>query len=212
MLKYLFAFLLTLLLSFVFFYEALLKQYALFFEVDTAQKGADAILVLGGSPYRCVKASELLKSGYAPKIYLSEPRRSHEKEYDFMLEHIDYCLLIFQKKGIEDFEIIKSSKGGATSTLDEAYDFINFAKEHNITRAVIVTDSFHARRAKKSFEKIAKKMGTDIEFQVSALKNDIYDETNWYKTEAGITDYALESIKTFVYLFVDKNIDGIKEQ
>ena len=50
--------------------------------------------------------------------------------------------------------IIPSKDDGATSTFDEAFDALSFAKENNWKRIIIVTDNFHTRRALHAFEKV----------------------------------------------------------
>ena len=54
----------------VIFAETLLTNYAKFFEIDNASKGADAIICLsGGKQTRIPKTVELWNLGYSEKVF-----------------------------------------------------------------------------------------------------------------------------------------------
>ncbi len=196
----------------IYFYKEILVSYAAFFSVDNATKGADAILLLAGnSETRAYHAAKLYKEGYAPIVLVSDPKTQAIKSYPFQIDDSTYSNMVLGYEGIGNVQKIPSLKGGATSTFDEAIDLIGYLKEHPMQRVILVTDTFHTKRALYAFNKIANLNDVDILFQASAAKNSIYDETNWYKNEAGITSYVLEGIKFFVYLFRASNIEGIKE-
>ena len=45
------------------------------------------------------------------------------------------------------FESVPSLRGGATSTFDEAHDLLAFCIKEKLKHLILVTDSFHTRRA-----------------------------------------------------------------
>ena len=51
-------------------------------------------------------------------------------------------------------DIIPSTKGGATSTFDEAYDLVQFLRSHPMKHIIVVTDTFHTSLAHYAFRKI----------------------------------------------------------
>lgn len=188
------------------FHKEILKEYALFFEVDNGKKNACAIIILAGNPYtRIESAVRFYKDGYAKEIYLTTPKAMAIKEYDFLLSQNEIAKKVLLHNGIDNFKQIPSLKNGATSTLDEAYDSADYFKNRDIRRVILVTDSFHTRRSYHAFEKIFKEKNIDIIIEAKAAKNSLYDETNWWRVEAGIADYVLESIKTILYLFISQN-------
>ena len=191
---------LTIVLVF-FFRISILTAYAEFFEVDNAKKGADAIICLSGQKQtRIPKTIELWNQGYAPKIFLT-----HQKKINRKYSHLEISNLGFAKEVSKllkldvPWGIIPSKDGGATSTFDEAFDALSFAKENNWKRIIIVTDNYHTRRALHAFEKVFQ--GSGITIQVSGAENDIFSSENWWRSDRGILSYFSETIKFPIYFF-----------
>lgn len=197
-----------------FWRHELLERYALLFCIDTAQRGADAILVLGGNKSsRLPHAISLLKEGYAPLLLVTEVKRYSNQTFDGLLRHeSDEVVHILSSLHLPH-HLIPSLKGGATSTYDEAYDFFAYAKDSNIRSIIIVTDAFHTRRALGAFLKVQRRLQEEkIQIQISPAPNTHFNEKNWYLTEAGLQAYILEGIKTFLYLITSQNLPLIKER
>ena len=106
------------------------------------------------------------------------------------------------------FEEVPSLKNGATSTLDEAHDLLVFSNKEDLKHLIIVTDGFHTRRALYAFKKVFR--GSNIKLEVSAAKNDTFNEKNWWQSDVGISTYILEPIKFVVYIFTSQNVPFIK--
>ncbi|WP_332444535.1 YdcF family protein [Wolinella succinogenes] len=197
-----------------FWRHELLERYALLFCIDTAQRGADAILVLGGNKSsRLPHAISLLKEGYAPLLLVTEVKRYSNQTFDGLLRHeSDEVVHILSSLHLPH-HLIPSLKGGATSTYDEAYDFFAYAKDSNIRSIIIVTDAFHTRRALGAFLKVQRRLQEEkIQIQISPAPNTHFNEKDWYLTEAGLQAYILEGIKTFLYLITSQNLPLIKER
>ena len=178
-----------------------LTCYANWFITDNASKGADAIIILsGGRMTRTPKGLDLWQKGFAPLIFLTneQPRNSN-------YQHLEISNLEFAKRVAAQsnanvpWAVIPSISGGGTSTFDEAVDTLRLAKERDWRRIIIVTDHFHTRRALYAFEKVFDKSG--IEVQVGAANNEIFDATNWWTSDIGISSFVLETIKYPIYLF-----------
>jgi len=103
---------------------------------------------------------------------------------------------------------VPSLKGGATSTFDEAYDLRIFCEKENLKHLIIVTDSFHSRRALYAFKKVFQ--GSNIIVEASAASNEVFSEENWWLSDRGIAAYLLEPIKLAVYLLSSKNVSFVK--
>ena len=183
-------------------YEVLLKGYARFFTIDNATSGMEAtIVILSGNPEtRIPKALELFTAGYGTRLLLTT-----ERSWNFTSNLIEMTKEQAAKKiakilGIQaKFETVRSLKGGATSTFDEAYDLLAFCNKANLRHIIIVTDSYHTRRALYAFKKVFK--GTNIKVEVSAAPNEIFNEEDWWFSDRGISAYILAPIKFVVYLF-----------
>ena len=192
-------------------YEVLLKGYARFFTIDNATSGMEAtIVVLSGSKVtRIPKALELYTAGYGTRLLLTT-----ERSWNLKINLIETTQEQLAKKiakilGIQaKFESVRSLKGGATSTFDEAYDLLAFCNKENLRHIIIVTDSYHTRRALFAFKKVFK--GTNIKVEVSAAPNEIFNEENWWYSDLGILSYVSEPIKFVAYLLYEQNVPFIK--
>ena len=162
-------------------YEVLLKGYARFFTIDNATSGMEATIVIlsGNWKTRIPKALELYAAGYGTRLLLTT-----ERSWNFKINQIGMTKEQEAKKiakilGIQaKFETVRSLKGGATSTFDEAYDLLAFCNKENLRHIIIVTDSYHTRRALFAFKKVFK--GTNIKVEVSAALNEVFNEENWW--------------------------------
>ena len=192
-------------------YEVLLKGYARFFTIDNATSGMEAtIVILSGKPLaRIPKALELYTAGYGTRLLLTIQRKENSKAAQIFLTQEQKGQKIAEFFNVPaKFESVPSLKGGATSTFDEAYDLLAFCKKENLMHIIIVTDSFHSRRAFYAFKKVFK--GSNIKVEVSGASNGIFNEENWWLSDNGILAYVTEPIKFFAYLFIDQNTSFIK--
>ena len=185
----------------LFFRVSILTAYAELFEVDNAEKGADAIICLSGQKQtRIPKTLELWNQGYAPKVFLTDQKKMNRKFSHLEISNLDFAKEVSKIIKLDlPWEIIPSKNDGATSTFDEAFDALSFAKENNWKRIIIVTDNFHTRRALHAFEKVFQ--GCGIKVQASGAANDIFSSENWWRSDSSILAYFSETIKFPIYFF-----------
>ncbi len=190
----------------------ILKNYAYLFRIDNASKGADCIVILSGNPEtRPDKAAALMAQGYALHLFHTDQRQWNRKHQDLIGLDFNISQKILATYNLSA-DIIPSTKGGATSTFDEAYDFVNFLRSHPMKHVILVTDAFHTSRAHYAFRKVLDRHGyEDLKVEMSAAPNDIFNEVDWYTTEAGISAYVLEPIKYLFYIFNTTNSTLAKE-
>ena len=183
------------------FRASLLTAYAELFEVNNAKKGAGAIICLsGGKQTRIPKTIELWNQGYAPKVFLTDERKINRDYSHLEISNTEFAKEVSKIMKLDvPWGIIPSKDGGATSTFDEAFDALSFAKENDWKRIIIVTDNFHTRRALHAFKKVFQ--GSGIEIQASGAANDIFSSENWWKSDRGILSYFSETIKFPIYFF-----------
>ena len=192
-------------------YEVLLKGYARFFTIDNATSGMEATIVIlsGENLTRIPKALELYTAGYGTRLLLTNERRGNCKASQIFLTQEQEGQEIAKIFNVPaKFELVPSLKGGATSTFDEAYDLLAFCNKENLRHIIIVTDSYHTRRALFAFKKGFK--GTNIKVEVSAAPNEIFNEENWWFSDWGILSYVTEPIKFVAYLLYEQNASFIK--
>ena len=205
------AFILLIVIS-TFFASNILEGYARLFRLDNATKGADCILVLSGNSItRPEHAAMLVKDGYSEKLYRTDEVKWEIKHKKIRAKQFDMAADILAEYNLTA-DIIPSTKGGATSTFDEAYDFVLFLQTHPMDHIILVTDSFHTARAHYAFRKVLNASGYEkIKLEMSAAPNNIHNETNWWKSEAGLSSYILEPIKYLFYIFNNSNTTLVKE-
>ena len=192
-------------------YEVLLKGYARFFTIDNAtpEMGATIVILSGKKKTRIPKALELYTAGYGTRLLLTSERQPNSKIAQLYPQK-QHAYEIAKFLGIQaKFESVPSlKKGGATSTFDEAYDLLAFCKKEKLRHIIIVTDSYHTRRAFYAFKKVFK--GSNIKVEVSAAPNEVFNEENWWFSDWGILSYATEPIKFVAYLLYEQNVSFIK--
>ena len=194
------------------FSTTVLRSYAELFRIDNATKGADCILILSGNEKtRPDQAARLIQEGYSDKLYHTDQKQWNSRHQDIFGHPFDKAQEILATYNLSA-DIIPSTKEGATSTFDEAYDFVIFLREHPMKRIILVTDTFHTARAHYAFRKVLDQQGhKDLRIEMSAAPNDIFDESNWWKSERGISAYILEPFKYMFYLFNNSNATTIQE-
>ena len=199
--SYIFGALIILLLVWL-FRVFILTCYDNFFFIDNASTGADAMSVLsGGKVTRTPKGIDLWKKNFAPLIFLTDEKQRNSDYQHLAISNLEFARRVAKHSSINNipWAIVPSTSGGATSTFDEAEDTLIFAKKRKWKHIIIVTDHFHTRRALHAFKKAFRKSGIKVE--VGAAKNEIFDATNWWTCDSGISSIVLETIKYPIYVF-----------
>ena len=192
-------------------YKLLLTGYANFFTIDNPTYGKDAAIVTlsGGRITRVPKALELYEKGYGNRLFLTTERSLNSRTAHLFSTNEQKANKIAHALNIQvEFEVVPSLKGGATSTFDEAYDLLALCSKEKLKNLIIVTDSFHTRRALYAFKKVFR--GSGITVEASAAPNEIFNEENWWHSDRGISAYLLEPIKFAVYILSSKNVSFVK--
>ncbi len=191
-------------------HESILTAYAKFFNINNAKPGADALVVLSGGKFtRIPHALKLYEEGYAPEILLTDEKKRNLRFAHLLPNNEMIAQAMIEELGLTaPFSIIQSQKGGATSTFDEAYDLLKLSEKKNYRHLIIVTDAFHSRRAYHAFQTVFEE--TEINIEMSAASNKIFNENNWWTSDQGISAYVLESIKYPIYLLSSSNATFIR--
>jgi len=123
--------------------------------VSAPLHSADAILILSGSSTlreRAQHAAQLYKEGYSKRILLTRDTQrgswsEAEQRNPFFYES---TVAELRRQGVpaNDIEVIGPA---VQSTWDEAITVRDYASEHNLRSLLIVTSSYHSRRALWTF-------------------------------------------------------------
>lgn len=189
-----------------------LTQYAKFYSISNGTKNADAIVVLSGGHWtRLPFAIELFQQNYAPRLLMTETRKVFvqpplNKIYEDSLQVASKIINVLSPQ--VPVAQVPSLKGGATSTFDEAKDLLVYCQQNHYSHIILVSDAYHTRRALYAFLKIFQDSGIRVE--AMGAPNAIFNETNWWQSDSGISAYLLETIKYLVYLMTHQNVSFLK--
>ena len=182
------------------FRSQILTGVADYLIVDDKLQPAD-IIVLLNSEYntRPFRASELYKQGLAPLIVIARSESTPTVDMGLLPNDTDISIGVMEKLGVPAGRIvILPFPGGVTSTFDEAGAVRQYITAHPLHRIILVTSSFHTRRARWVFEKVL--AGLPVSLEMAAVPYAGFDQTNWWKNETGLITLNNEYIKWFYYL------------
>ena len=147
---------------------------------------ADMIAVLGGDWFgnRILKAAELAKEGYAPKVLVSGAG------YLYGQYECDAAVAFAVQHGYSESSFVKLHYP-ALSTVDEARAVIPELRRWKVKRYILVTSEFHTERAGRIF----RAAGPDLEVHVVASPDTLHWD-NWWLDREGRKTFLLEWTKS----------------
>ena len=155
-----------------------------FLVVNEKPVKSDVIIVLSGADGRLEKGVQLYEEGYAPNLLLSNG--SIENLYERTLE-----------LGVPDDSILMEVK--SDSTLDNAVFSKEVMLEYKFESAIVVSSSFHMRRAKVLFDKAFR--NSNIRLTYVAEEMNAYNPRRWWAEKSNRDITFREYIKLFGNLF-----------
>jgi uncharacterized SAM-binding protein YcdF (DUF218 family) len=155
---------------------------------------ADAIVVLGGgSGSRQELAVALAKKGYAPALVSSgEAPQLPGFEQSFASLGADYMVSLGAPRGT--MILLPDT----ASTRDEALACLQLAQENGLSSVLVITDSYHTRRARLTFRKVFEETGVRI--IVVGAEPDWFSPTSWWTQERSLLAVLDEYAKLAFYL------------
>lgn len=171
----------------------LLVQYAMSFRVNSPEKSDAICILLGEFRVRPLRAAELYFRGYAPRILIVD----FPDDMFFGSLESQLAQVMTLKIGLPA-EKLERIRGRVTSTHEEARFYRDYAEKNGLKSLLIVTSSFHTRRSRWVFEKVF--AGSGIKLSYAAARQPHIDETNWYRSDEGMSTYFNETVKTIYYL------------
>ncbi len=148
---------------------------------------ADVIVVLAGDTYghRILKAADLVRLGYAPKVLVSGPAGFYG------LHESDLAIPFAVKHGFPAAWFI-AFPHDAHSTDEEARLILPELRKHNAHRVLVVTSDYHTRRALH----ILQARWPDIEIHMVGAPDEFFSAYGWWHTREGRKTFFLECTKT----------------
>lgn len=153
---------------------------------------ADMIVVIGGDDRgnRILKAAELAREGYGPKVLVSGQgamygRHESDMAIDFAVEHN------YPRDEFIPFRY------PALSTVDEAAADIRQLRELGVHKYLLVTSPYHTARAARIF----RREGAGLEVHAVSAPDPYWRNGEWWKTREGRKLWFLEFLKTMADWF-----------
>ncbi len=149
---------------------------------------ADIIVSLAGDHYgrRILKACELVRAGYAPRVLVSGP------ECCYANVESDLAIAFAVRNGCPADWFI-SFPIEALSTRDEARDLLAELRRRGARRFIIVTSNYHTRRAGRIWARIADRSS----FRVVAAPDKYFRPGDWWHSREARKTVFIEWSKTF---------------
>ena len=181
---------------------AFLELGSFFAREDPLEK-ADAILVLAGSQMtRPLEAADLYLEGYSPLVILTgdppEGGQTALKERGIVFAgDIQRVVDVFQQLGIPR-EAILVPERIHTNTASEAVTLRELAQAHGWRRVIVVTSTYHLRRARFAFRREVS--GTDVDVRMRGTRYDEMDPAHWWKHRRDIREIVEETPRLAAYV------------
>ncbi|HDR14794.1 MAG TPA: YdcF family protein, partial [Desulfobacteraceae bacterium] len=166
---------------------------------------ADLVVCLGGSPVeRGLEAAELLKEGYAPRIFISreQPPESLDilraRGVDFPESHeLTYEML--EAFGLPPESLIISDDP-VSSTAEEAEQLRRVAIAEGFSHLIVVTSPQHSRRAWIAFRHMFK--DSEVSVSIRPTRFSGFEPERWWKEPRYARRVILEYMKILWYLWI----------
>lgn len=166
---------------------------------------ADAILVLAGSATykeRTNRAAEIFNQGAAPRVLLTDDgvRAGWNNSEGRNTPFVELARRNLIERGVppENIEILEPQVGG---TIDEARLLRQKLAETDWQSVLLVTSAYHTRRALRTFERVCKDDGANIEIGIEHAPTG--EQTSplftWWLSSRGWNFVAGEYVKSIYY-------------
>ena len=153
--------------------------------VEDSLHNSDAILLLGDDNFyadRATRAAELFRQGLAPVVVASGRRLRP----DFGLAEVMTHDLI--ERGVPKDRVIPFPQD-ADDTIDEAQALAPFAVKKKWRSVIVVTSSYHTRRARYIFRRV---FPASVNVLVAAAHDGDFEPSDWYDKRRSVKRFLLE--------------------
>ena len=159
---------------------------------DEGPAHADMVLVLAGDFYgnRILRAAELVRQGYAPKVLVSGPRLIYG------LYECDLAIPFAVQHGYPANWFIRAPNE-AHSTREEAASILGNLRRLGVHRFLLVTSDYHTARAARIFRAAARR---DFDIRVVAAPDPYFRPDDWWRNREGEKIFFEEWSRTLANL------------
>jgi uncharacterized SAM-binding protein YcdF (DUF218 family) len=158
---------------------------------------ADAVAVLGGDlEVRPFVAAELYKKGLVPKVLVSLVPDGRSSTIGGIPGHTELNRMVLLKLGVPATAIGMFGEANE-STKDEAVALKDWAERNGVSRIIVPTEVFSARRVRWIFGR--EFAGSSVGVEIAAFEAPNYSRAEWWKSAGGIITFQNEFMKYLYY-------------
>jgi uncharacterized SAM-binding protein YcdF (DUF218 family) len=179
-------------LASLFFHAQIFSALGSYLVHQDLPKQADLALVLAGDATgnRIIRAAELVRQGYVPKVVVSGPSGQYG------LYECDLAIPFAVRAGYPESYFIHFEHD-AHSTQEEAANAVAELKRLGTRHVLLVTSDYHTRRAGR----ILRAAAPDVEFTVVAAPDLYFSAGGWWHNREGRKTFLVEWEKTVANWF-----------
>jgi len=131
---------------------------------------------------------------------IARDRGRLEHEMGLYPNESDVAAEMLRRMGVPDDAIaVIELKPGVASTYDEANVIRRHVRQHDLDRVIVVTSSYHTRRARWVFRRVL--ADTPVTLMVSSAPDPLYDPSDWWHSESGLRSVVDEYTKLGYYIY-----------
>jgi uncharacterized SAM-binding protein YcdF (DUF218 family) len=158
---------------------------------------ADVVAILGGGlEVRPFAAAEFFKKGLVTKVLVSEVPEGASSKIGGVPGHSELNRMVLLKLGVPD-AAIETFGHANRNTRDEAIALRNWVDGHGVSRVIIPTEIFSARRVRWIFDR--EFAGSSVSLEIPSFEPPNYSRAEWWKSEEGMVTFQNEVLKYFYY-------------
>jgi len=158
---------------------------------------SDVVVVLGGDlEVRPFVAAELYGKGVVKKVLVSQVEERRSSKILEIPGHSELNRRLLLKLGVPDTAIEMFGLAN-TSTKEEAVALREWADRHGVSRILIPTEIFVARRVQWIFNRAF--AGSAVRLIVPSFEPPQYTRAEWWKSEGGMIAFQNEIMKYIYY-------------
>ena len=164
---------------------------------------SDLIVVLaGGTPVREIEAADLYVAGYAPRVALTveaeAPGVETLRDRGIPFERaVDLRKRLLMHLGVPEPAVVVLNSAYVNSTKSETELVRDWMTANRARRVIVVTSSFHSRRAALTFRRALRGSGADV--VVRPASHDTFRANDWWHDRQTLRNGLFEWQKLMVY-------------
>ncbi len=180
------------------FHKQILGGLGDFLMVEDEKQHADAIVVLGGNSYeRGLEAFKLYDEGWSEQLICTGGNiPTVLAAIDTVIYEAEITKALLEKKGING-EVI-AALTGSTSTKEESEEILAYCEQNELKKIMVISSKLHMRRVRMVFDEAFEDQNVEVVYRGAPSQS--YDESLWWKSEAGLIMVNNEYVKYLYYL------------